>query len=236
MARLTWHGHSCFTLETDTGARLIFDPWLDENPVADIGTGQVGALDYILVSHGHFDHFGDGIKLAAQTGALLISTFEIASFAESKGIERVHGMNIGGGHHFPFGYLKMTPALHTGSVAGDDDGTYTTVAGGFLLELPGADGPDSKPRRLYHAGDTALIMDMQLLRGEVDIALLPIGDNYTMGPDDAVRAIDFINPEVVIPMHYNTFDLIRQDPEEFRRAVGNRAEVVVLEPGKSYEF
>jgi L-ascorbate metabolism protein UlaG (beta-lactamase superfamily) len=235
MARLTWHGHSCFTLVTDDGARLIFDPWLDENPMADIGTDQVGELDYILVSHGHFDHFGDGIKLAGQTGALLISTFEIASFAESKGIENVHAMSIGGAHRFPFGTLKMTPAMHGGQVAGDESGAYTTAPGGFLLTLPGAAGAAS-PRRLYHAGDTALIMDMQLLRGEVDIALLPIGDNFTMGPADAVRAVEFIDPSVVIPMHYNTFDLIKQDPEEFRRAVGERAEVVILEPGKSFEF
>jgi L-ascorbate metabolism protein UlaG (beta-lactamase superfamily) len=236
MARLTWHGHSCFTLVTDDGTRLIFDPWLDGNPVADIGADQVGELDYILVSHGHSDHFGDGLKLAERTGAVLISTFEIASFAESKGIKNVHSMSIGGGYQFPFGHLKMTPAVHGGMVAGDEAGQYTTVPGGFLLTLPSAEGAGGEPRRLYHAGDTALTMDMQLLRGEVDIALLPIGDNYTMGPADAVRAIEFINPGVVIPMHYNTFDLIRQDPEEFRNAVGNRAEVVILGPGRSYEF
>jgi L-ascorbate metabolism protein UlaG (beta-lactamase superfamily) len=236
MARLTWHGHSCFTLVTDEGTRIIFDPWLDENPVAEIRADQVGDLDYILVSHGHFDHFGDGIKLAEQTGALLVSTFEIASFAQSKGIENVHPMSIGGGYHFPFGYLKMTPAMHGGQVAGDETGAYTTAPGGFLLELTGAEGPKGPPRRLYHAGDTALLMEMQLLRGAVDVALLPIGDNFTMGPADAVRAVEFIGPRVVIPMHYNTFDVIRQDPEEFRRAVGDRAEVVILEPGKSFEF
>lgn len=235
MAELTWHGHSCFTLVTDDGTRIIFDPWLDENPVADIGSDEVGDLDYILVSHGHADHFADALKLAERTGALLVATFEIASFAESKGITNVHSMSIGGAYDFPFGRVKMTPALHGGMVAGDDSGIFTTVPAGFLVTLPGRGG-EGAPRRLYHAGDTALIMDLQLLRGEVDIALLPIGDNYTMGPDDAVRAIDFINPSVVIPMHYNTFDLIRQDPEEFRRAVGNRAEVVILEPGQSYEF
>jgi L-ascorbate metabolism protein UlaG (beta-lactamase superfamily) len=221
---------------TDDGTKILFDPWLDGNPVAEIGTEQIGELDYLLVSHGHFDHFGDGVKLAKQTGATIVSTYEIASFAESQGVEKVHGMNIGGGHHFPFGHVKMTPALHTGSVAGDEDGTYTSAPGGFLVELPGAEGADGPMRRLYHAGDTALTMDMQLLRGQVDLALLPIGDNFTMGPADAVRAIEFIGPRVVIPMHYNTFDLIRQDPEEFRRAVGDRAEVVILEPGKSYEF
>lgn len=235
MARLTWHGHSCFTLVTDDGVRIIFDPWLDENPVADIRTDQVGELDYILVSHGHFDHFGDGIKLAEQTGAVLVSSFEIVSFAQSKGIKKVHPMSIGGAYDFPFGRVKMTPAAHGGQVAGDESGVYTTAPGGFLLELKDARSA-GQARRLYHAGDTALIMDMQLLRDEVDIALLPIGDNFTMGPADAVRAIDFINPDVVIPMHYNTFDMIKQDPEAFRRAVGNRAKVEILEPGMSYEF
>ncbi|HEX7120227.1 MAG TPA: metal-dependent hydrolase [Longimicrobiales bacterium] len=228
MARLTWHGHSCFTLETDEGSRIMFDPWLDDNPVADIGTDQVDELDFILVSHGHFDHFGDAIALARKTGALLVSTFEIVSFAESQGVKNTHALHIGGGHAFSFGYAKMTPALHGGQVAGDTEGIYTTVPGGFWLDLKG--------KRLYHAGDTALIVEMQLLKGRVDVALLPIGDNFTMGPEDAARAVEFIEPGVVIPMHYNTFDLIRQDPQSFARMVGDRAETVVLEPGRSYEF
>lgn len=235
MANLTWHGHSCFTLVTDDGARIIFDPWLDENPVADIRSDQVEELDYILVSHGHFDHFGDGIKLARQTGAILVSTFEIATFAESQGIENVHAMSIGGAYDFPFGRVKMTPAVHGGMVAGDGAGAFTTTPGGFLVDLK-TDGEGGPGKRLYHAGDTALIMDMQLLKGQVDIAILPIGDNYTMGPEDAVRAIEFIEPEVVIPMHYDTFELIEQDTDAFRELVGDRAEVVILEPGTSYEF
>lgn len=229
MAQLTWHGHSCFTLVTEEGARIMFDPWLDENPKADIRADQVDELDFLLISHGHFDHFADAIPLAKRTGALLVSTFEIATFAESQGVRNVHSMSIGGGYRFSFGYVKMTPALHGGQVAGDTEGIYTTIPGGFLLDLN--DG-----NRLYFAGDTALITDMQLLRGRVDIALLPIGDNYTMGPEDAVRAVEFIEPKVVIPMHYNTFDLIAQDPHEFAGMVGDRAKVEVLEPGQSYRF
>jgi L-ascorbate metabolism protein UlaG (beta-lactamase superfamily) len=228
MSRLTWHGHSCFTLETGDGTRIMFDPWLDENPTADIKTDAVGKLDYILVSHGHFDHFADCVKLAKQTGATVVSTFELVAFCQKQGVEKGHGMNIGGAHQFPFGRVKLTPALHTGSIAGDDDGAFTTDCAGFLLTL--SDG-----RRLYHAGDTALITDMQLLRGQVDVALLPIGDNFTMGPEDAARAVEFIEPKTVVPMHYDTFDLIRQDPEEFRRLVGGRATVEVLQPGGSLE-
>lgn len=228
MARLTWHGHATFTLVADGGEHILFDPFLDENPKADIAAADIERLDYVLCSHGHFDHFGDAIPLARRTGATLVGTFELVSFAQSKGVEKVHGMNVGGGYRFPFGYVKLTPALHSGTVAGDEQGRYTTIANGFWLDLNG--------KRLYHAGDTALLMEMQLLRGRVDVALLPIGDNFTMGPEDAARAVEFIEPRVVIPMHYNTWDLIAQDPAAFRARVGGRAEVVVLEPGGSYDF
>ncbi len=228
MPTLTWHGHSTFTLRTEEST-ILFDPWLDDNPSCAIGKDDITELDYILVSHGHFDHFTDCVPLARRTGATVISTFEIAGFCEKQGVENVHGMNIGGGHQFPFGRLKLTPAVHTGSIEGDDEGAFTTDCSGFLLTLNGG-------TRLYFAGDTALTMDMQLLRGRVDLALLPIGDNFTMGPEDAVRAVDFIQPRTVIPMHYNTFELIAQDPEEFRKAVGDLAKVEILQPGGAYEF
>jgi L-ascorbate metabolism protein UlaG (beta-lactamase superfamily) len=227
MARLTWHGHSTFTLETDAGKRILFDPFLDDNPKSDIRVADVEALDYILCSHGHFDHFADAIELAQRTGATLVGTFELVTFAQSKGVKNGHGMNVGGGHRFDFGYVKLTPALHSGTIAGDD-GSHTSLAHGFLIDMDG--------KRVYHAGDTALIMDMQLLRGQVDVALLPIGDNFTMGPADAVRAVEFIEPRVVIPMHYDTWEPIEQDTGEFRAAVGDRAEVIVLQPGQGWDF
>jgi L-ascorbate metabolism protein UlaG (beta-lactamase superfamily) len=228
MARLTWHGHSTFTLETDAGKRIMFDPFLDDNPKSDIRVEDVRELDYVLCSHGHFDHFADAIAVAKQTGAMLVGTFELVSFAQSKGVENGHGMNVGGGHAFDFGYVKLTPALHSGTVAGDDEGRYTSLAHGFWIDMAG--------KRLYYAGDTALTMEMQLLKGQVDVALLPIGDNFTMGPGDAARAVDFIGPRVVIPMHYDTWDLIAQDPAEFAAEVAGRAEVVTLKPGQSYDF
>lgn len=229
MPKLTFHGHACFSLEANDGTTLWIDPFLSGNPLADIGPEAVQKADYVLFSHGHSDHLGDGFDIAKRTGATVISTFEIVSFAtEVKGIAKAHPMHIGGGFNFPFGRVKMTPALHGGAVDGDESGRFTTVPGGFLITLNGS--------TLYHAGDTALITDMELLKGQVDVACLPIGDNFTMGPEDAVRAVGMIEPKTVIPMHYNTFDLIRQDPTAFADAVGNRAKVVILEAGQSHQF
>ena len=225
MARLTFHGQSTFTIETDDGTRLVIDPFFDDNPVSDIKRSEVGAVDYILATHGHFDHFVDAIPLARETGATLISTFEIVSFAETQEVQG-HPLHIGGGYDFPFGRAKMTPAIHGGQVHGDATGQFTTVPGGFLLHIDG--------KRIYHAGDTALTLDMQLLRGKVDVAILPIGDNFTMGPEDAATAVGFIEPEVVIPVHYNTWPLIEQDPEHFRALVGDSAHVQVMSPGDVY--
>ncbi|MGQ0816192.1 MAG: metal-dependent hydrolase [Gemmatimonadota bacterium] len=227
MNRLTFHGHSAFELLTNAGHKLLFDPWLDGNPVADIEADAIETADYILVSHGHGDHFGDVVKIAKQTDATVLATYELVTYCLSQGVKNGHGMSIGGGYRFPFGHAKMTPALHGPAVDGAD-GAISTTPSGWLVDLGDA--------RIYHAGDTALTMDMQLLAGRVDVALLPIGDNSTMGPEDAARAVEMIEPRVVIPMHYNTFDMIRQDPADFKRRVGKRAEVVVLKPGELYEF
>jgi L-ascorbate metabolism protein UlaG (beta-lactamase superfamily) len=228
MPKVTWHGHATCTLETDQGVRLVIDPFFGDNPSFDGTVDDVERADYILVSHGHFDHFADCIPLAKRTGATVVSTFEIVSFCEKNGVEKGHGMNIGGGYRFPCGYIKMTPAIHSGSVAGDHDGTFTTTCGGFLIDLG--------KKTFYHSGDTALTRDMELLKGEVDVAMLPIGDNFTMGPRDAARAVEMIEPDVVIPIHYSTWDVIAQDPEEFRELVGKRAKVEVLRPGETYAF
>ena len=228
MPRIDYYGHATVGLTTDDGTRILIDPFLDDNPSCSVGVGDIEELDYILCTHGHADHFADALPLARKTGAQVISTFEIVSYLQSKGIENAHPLHIGGGHAFPFGYVKMTPALHGGQVAGDDTGAYTTVPGGFWIDLG--------DHTVYHAGDTALLMEMQLLQGKVDVALLPIGDNFTMGPEDAALAVDFIKPEVVIPIHYNTWDVIAQDPEAFRARVGDTARVEIVEPGGSFAF
>jgi len=228
MNRLTFHGHAAFELTTSKGTNIMFDPWLDENPAADIKTKDVTSLDYILVSHGHGDHFSDVIALAKQTNATVLATFELVALCQAKGVQNGHGMSIGGGYQFPFGYAKLTPALHGTGIDGGAGGIHSTMPNGWWLDLGDA--------RVYHAGDTALLTDMQLLQGKVDVAMLPIGDNFTMGPEDAARAVEFIKPRVVIPMHYNSFDVIKQDPQHFKQLVGNRAEVVILKPGESFDF
>jgi L-ascorbate metabolism protein UlaG (beta-lactamase superfamily) len=228
MAKLTWHGHSTFTLETADGTRIMIDPWFEGNSKADRALSEVGELDFIFCTHGHSDHFKDAMPLARATGAMLVSSYEIIQFAVSKGLENVHALGVGGGFDFSFGRVTMTAALHGGHVHGDDSGAWTCTPGGLVFEVDGV--------RVYHAGDTALLTDMQLLRGRVDVAILPIGDNYTMGPGDAVRAVEFIGPSVVVPMHYGTFPEIEQDPEAFRRMVGDRARVELPEPGETLEL
>jgi L-ascorbate metabolism protein UlaG (beta-lactamase superfamily) len=228
MATLTYHGHATCSIETDDGTKLVIDPFFNDNPACDVTVDEVEA-DFILVTHGHGDHIGDLLPLARRTGAQVISTYEIVSWLGTHGIENAHPLHIGGGNTFPFGYAKMTPALHGGKVDGPGAEGFTTVPGGFLINF-------NSGQRFHHAGDTALLMEMQLLAGRVDIALLPIGDNFTMGPEDAVRAVEFIKPKVVIPIHYNTWPPIAQDPEAFKAAVGDLAQVEVVPPGSTYVF
>lgn len=228
MATLAFHGHSTFTLETADGVRIVVDPFFEDSPVAEIKRADAGPLDFVFCTHGHADHFADALPLARETGATLVSTFEIVGFAQEQGLENVHPMHIGGAWDFPFGRAKMTPALHGGQVHGDETGRFTTVPGGFLFDVDG--------KRVYHAGDTALTTDMRLLQGQVDVALLPIGDNFTMGPEDAARAVEFVGPEVVVPIHYGTWPMIEQDPERFRDLVGDRARVHVMNPGDDFAF
>lgn len=230
MGELIFHGHACTELVGNDGTRMVIDPWLTDNDLADVGPEHFhDRLDYVLLSHGHFDHTGDAYSLLRETGATLIATFELVAYAQNEeGVENAHPLHIGGGFQFPFGRVQLTPAFHGGQVAGENGGPYTTFPAGLLIHLDGT--------TLYHAGDTSLTVEMQLLRGRVDVALLPIGDNFTMGPEDAARAVSMIEPDVVIPIHYDSFEVIRQDPREFAAMVGEEAEVVILAPGEAHEF
>ena len=227
MAKLTFHGHATFSIECDDGTHLVIDPFFADNPACDHDGSAVEA-DFILLTHGHGDHVADAMPLAERTGATIIATYEIASFFEAKGFT-ASPQHIGGSVTYPFGTVKMTAALHGGRLDLPGGESYTTVPAGFLITLEGGE-------RFHHAGDTALLMEMQLLKGKVDVAVLPIGDRFTMGPEDAVTAVEFIEPKVVIPCHYDTWPPIEQDAGAFAAAVGDRAEVRVMTPGDSCDL
>jgi L-ascorbate metabolism protein UlaG (beta-lactamase superfamily) len=222
---LTWLGHAAMALEVG-GHRLLVDPFLTGNPAAK-ATPEAVAADYILISHGHGDHVGDAVAIARRTGATVISNFEIANWFGSQGIQS-HGQHLGGGHDWPFGYLKLTLALHGSALP---DGSYGGNPCGFLLT--------TGSQKIYLACDTGLFGDMQLIGDEgLDLAVLPIGDNFTMGPADALRAAKLLRARNLIPVHYNTWELIAQDANAWAREVEAQtgSTVHVLRPGETFQL
>ena len=225
--RLTYLGHSCFLVETSK-TRLLIDPYLNDNPAAKIKADAI-TCDYVIVSHGHEDHSADALGIAQRCDATIIANYEIAEYFAAKGA-KTHGMNPGGGFNFPFGRVKLTHAHHTSSVEAGLNPIYLGSACGIIVQ---ADG-----KNLYHAGDTAVFLDMQLIgRIGLDAALIPIGDNFTMGPDDALLALEFLKPKLAVPIHYNTWPVISQNAATFAanaakaghtvkpRAVGDSLEI-----------
>jgi len=221
--KITWYGHSCFLLTTEQTTILI-DPFFSGNPVSPIGPEQVAA-EFILISHGHSDHVGDTVAIAERCGSTVVANFEICNWLIRQGVKNTHAQHIGGGFTYPWGRLQLTMALHGSAMP---DGSYGGNPCGLLLRL--------EDKVLYHAGDTGLFSDMKLI-GEagLDLAILPIGDNFTMGPDDALRAVEFLQPRWAIPIHYNTFPLIEQSPQAWASRVeeSTSAQVMVLTPGQT---
>ncbi|HVX62971.1 MAG TPA: metal-dependent hydrolase [Pirellulales bacterium] len=221
---LTWLGHGSWLLHTG-GQSLLIDPFLDDNPSSPVKSDQVAA-DYILISHGHADHVSDAAKIARRTGATVISNFEICQWLAQQGVEKTIGHNLGGGSDHPWGRVKLTLAHHSSSLP---DGANGGNPAGFLLTLK------EGPKTLYFACDTALFYDMKLIGAAgIDLAVLPIGDLFTMGPDDSIEAIRLLQPKQVIPAHYDTWPPIAQDASawEVRVKAETQAVPVVMKPGQ----
>jgi L-ascorbate metabolism protein UlaG (beta-lactamase superfamily) len=227
MIKITYHGHACFHIQSN-GHKLLIDPFITGNPVAKVKPEEL-ICNYILLTHGHNDHFGDTVEIAQRNNATVIAPFELATFCQQKGCQ-AHGMHIGGSHDFEFGRVKLTIAHHGSAYIGDTI-QYTGNPCGYVLTLG--------KKNLYHAGDTGLFMDMQLIgkRSKLDLAFLPIGGNFTMDVEDAVQAAKFLKTKQVIPMHYKTFDLIDQDPDQLSKKLKNSGiKVKVLGFGESCEM
>ncbi len=220
--KLQFLSHSSFLITTKNNKKILIDPFFDGNPTAIIKENKIDA-DYIILTHAHEDHIGDSFKIAKRCNSKFICVYELANYCNKKGFD-AHPMHIGGSFNFEFGRVKLTIAQH-GSVT--PDGVYGGLAAGVLLTIDG--------KTIYHTGDTGLFYDMKLIgeMNKIDYMLLPIGDNFTMGIDDAVKAVEFVNPDIAIPMHFNTFPLIEANPDEFVSKIeGNGFKGKVMEIGE----
>lgn len=225
--QVNYYGHSCFHIEIN-GKKLLFDPFISENPLASAIDVKKIETDYILVSHGHWDHINDVVSIAKQTDATVISNYEIGAWLQKQGVKKIHQMNTGGHWIFDFGKVKCVQAIHSSSLP---DGTYGGNPMGFLIE--------TAKENFYYAGDTALHYDMKLIGDykNMDFAFLPLGNNFTMGIDNAVIASDFIKCDRIIGMHFDTFDMIVIDHKEAKRKFElSGKELLLMKIGESREL
>ncbi|HZP48125.1 MAG TPA: metal-dependent hydrolase [Vicinamibacterales bacterium] len=224
----TWLGHATFLVTTPGGKKVLFDPWVNGNPKSPQSAKNIGQVDLILVTHGHGDHTTDVVPIARQTGAQVVAPYELSGHFQRKGLQNVTGMNPGGTLQALGLAVTMVQAFHSSSIEEDGKTVYAGVATGYVVKL-------ETGVTFYFAGDTALFGDMRLI-GELykpQIALLPIGDFYTMGPEQAAKAVEMLGVKQVVPMHYGTFPALTGTPAKLRELLGGRAEVIELQPGET---
>ena len=226
MTKLTWLSHASWIIETGKH-RVLLDPFFTDNPAAKVAASDfTDNVSHILVSHGHFDHVGDVEAIAKQCDSQVVANFEIANWFGAKGVGETLGMNLGGSIDLPFGKLKMVPAVHSSGLPDGSDGGNPA---GFVLTI------DSK--RIYFACDTAYFSDMKYYAHEVDVAVLPIGDIFTMGVDDSIEVVKLIEPKMVLPTHYDTWSPIEQDTDAWAKRVADAgSHARVLSVGESFEL
>lgn len=225
---ITWLGHATFLLESPGKKRILFDPWVTGNPTAPESAKSIGALDLMLLTHGHQDHTGDAVPIGRSSGAQVVAPFELAEWLQTKGLQKVIGMNPGGTLRALGLSITMVPACHSSSIVDNGQTVYLGVATGYVVTFE--DG-----LTIYFAGDTSIFGDMRLI-GEMyrpRLAFLPIGDLYTMGPEQAAKACELLGVEQVVPMHYGTFPALTGTPAKLRELVGARVKVLELKPGET---
>jgi len=229
--KLTWLGHSNFRILNTGGQVVLIDPWFTENPASPEKSIPKKKVDLVLITHGHFDHLGDAIEIAKKHGPKVIGIFELCAWLQKKGVENCSPMNLGGSQSAADVRVTMVPARHSSGIQEDGQMIYAGEPCGYVMEFENG-------VKIYHAGDTAVFSDMQLIHElyRPDIALLPIGDHYTMGPREAACAVSLLRPKTVIPMHFGTFPALTGTADEFKKHVEDLGvEVVVMKPGQTIE-
>jgi len=225
--RVIWLGHATVLVELPSGVNLLIDPFIEHNPKYPKGYTLPGKIDYVLLTHGHFDHIADAVPVAQKYGATVLAMVELAGYMASKGVASTIGFNLGGTVQLPGVAVTMVEAKHSSSIEEEGTAIYLGVAAGLVLTIE--DGPV-----LYHAGDTSVFRDMELIRDlyAPELAMLPIGGHYTMGPKEAALAVRYLQPQAVLPVHWGTFPALTGTPQELAKLVSDPKTVIQVEPGE----